>query len=288
MSSAPTDQVPEPESREPESPPPKPSDDMPPLSAAHKRSRMKKVLTPVVLAVLGLVLLVTAFILYPSTPEAPSPPYSRLWLTTTFPTSYIIYKVFQVSLGTAEIRILVQLPPGATGPPVGAPAGHVSVSPPFGIYFRDCPAPACTVYSHSYSEWTVPLAFRTNGAASVRFFVEAHNFGLTYNGVTASAAIPEVIYQGPVKTQVYLLAGYPIPSAPSYDWSSFPTAATNHSNALWQEALINGDTAGRTAVGLNHAGQSGVDNETFFAGALLGLAGGAILAAVQEALHPGD
>lgn len=233
-------------------------------------------------------LLLTAFMLYPSTTEAPSPPYSRLWLTTTFPISYIIYKVFQVSPGTAEIRVLVQLRPGVTGSPGGAPTAHVSVSPPFGIFFRDCPAPACTVFSQSYSEWTVPLDFRTSEAATANFFVEAHNFGLSYNGVTASAAIPEVIYQGPTKTQVYLLAGYPIPSAPSYDWSSFPTAATNNSNALWQEALTNGDTAGRTAVGLNHAGQSSVDNKTFFAGALLGLAGGAILSAVQEALHPGD
>jgi hypothetical protein len=41
-------------------------------------------------------------------------------------------------------------------------------------------------------------------------------------------------------------------------------------------------------VGLNHSAQTRDDIKIFIAGALLGIAGGAIIAAVQEAMHLGD
>jgi hypothetical protein len=49
-----------------------------------------------------------------------------------------------------------------------------------------------------------------------------------------------------------------------------------------------GITSGRIATGVNHLAQAADDHRTFFAGALLGLAGGALLSAVQEALHARD
>ena len=52
--------------------------------------------------------------------------------------------------------------------------------------------------------------------------------------------------------------------------------------------MTGGRIPGRAAVGINHAEQTTDDNKTFVAGALIGLAGGALLSAVQEALHAND
>jgi hypothetical protein len=80
----------------------------------------------------------------------------------------------------------------------------------------------------------------------------------------------------------------------SYDWSSDPPATLSNSGAAWTEAALPGriydcgERAGRVASGINHTAQANDDTKTFIAGALLGLAGGALLSAVQDALHASD
>jgi hypothetical protein len=291
MSGMPTSQVPEPGSPLAESPPPGPPDDPPP-PAEHKRSRRKKILTPLVLTALGMLLFLLVIIFYPSAvTEVRTPLYSRLGLETKFPVALIALTVIQVSPGIAEMKISVELPVGTTAPPPGPPAALV-VAPALGTAFRDCPAPFCLTVPGPVpgSAWGVTLAFRSAGGspgkATADFFVKARSFGVAYNGITASAAIPEFIYRGP-GTPMFLV-GYGIPSAASYDWSSFPTAAVNNHTASWQEDLTSVDSPGRAAVGINPAGQANHDNKTFIAGALVGLAGAAILSAIQEALHASD
>ena len=175
-----------------------------------------------------------------------------------------------------ELRLAGNLPHG------GAVAG-LSVGLPRGTNFV-CSSSTCKEDSQS-----VGLAFKRDGEAiiaSAEFFVEARSFGVEYNDVTASAAIPEVVYDGPGTP--LLIVSYQIPSASSYDWSSYPASSVDKSGAVWQQALIHGDTVGRVTVGTNYAAQANDDTRTFIAGALLGLAGGALLSAVQEALHAGD
>jgi hypothetical protein len=122
--------------------------------------------------------------------------------------------------------------------------------------------------------------------------VQAHHFGVTSDGVTAAAAIPEITFTG--SKGAGLIAAYRIQSASSYDWSSYPPFTLTNSGAVWHEAVLPGsiynpaDTAGRVASGINHTAQANNDTKTFIAGALLGLAGGALLSAVQEALHASD
>lgn len=120
--------------------------------------------------------------------------------------------------------------------------------------------------------------------------MKAHSFGVTFNGINASASNPEILYQGIGKGTgtPLLFVVYHFPSASSYDWSSYPALWASKSAAAWQEAVNHGDTATRTAVDIDHARRASDNNKTFFAGALLGLAGGAILSAVQEALHARD
>jgi hypothetical protein len=108
------------------------------------------------------------------------------------------------------------------------------------------------------------------------------------NGVTASAVIPEVTYNGPPWPGASLLTYYKIPSAASYDWSSFQPQGFTHGHVVWAENLSGSDTQSRVAVGINHATQTHDDFMIFLAGAVVALAGAAILAAVQEALHARD
>ena len=84
-------------------------------------------------------------------------------------------------------------------------------------------------------------------------FVKAHDFGETYNGVNASVALPQVQYNGPGSPGIAIQ--YHIPSASSYDWSSFQTLFANDSYAVWPEQLTNGFVAGRDADGINFTNQ---------------------------------
>ena len=291
MSGVPTSQVPQPENPLAHSPPPRPPDSGPPSPGEHKRSTLKKILTPLVLAAVGLLLFLLVIIFYPSAvTDVRTPSYSRLALETKFPVAIIGLSVIQVSADIAEMKISVELPVGTTGE-AGATAALV-VSPALGTAFRDCPARSCVSVRGPLTaeEWGESLVFSSvDGApakATADFFVKARHFGVASNGITASAAIPEFIYQGP-GTPMFLI-GYNIPAAASYDWSSFPTAAVSSHTASWQEDLTTADTPGRAAVGINPAGQANHDNKTFIAGALVGLAGAAILSAIQEALHAGN
>lgn len=267
-----------------------------PDDRSRNRSLLKKILVPVVLAVIGLALLLGAFLLYPTQGQLPTPPFATLYLNVTFPTPDIIYTVNQVSSSTAKITIEVELPSGTLRPPAGARA-DLLIAPPFGTDFSTCPSSFChsSTGSTEYIQiWALPLSFKTVkgqygsfGAAFVDVFVKAQSFGETSNGVTAAAAIPQIFCNDCVDT--VLEAQYNIPSASNYDWSSFPTQFANGTYARWNEQVnADGVTDGKAAVGVDHANQANDDNKTFIAGALLGLAGGALLSAVQEALHVND
>jgi hypothetical protein len=288
MSEVHNPQSPLPADREPgdldhENRPNDPAADPPHSSGEHKRPRWRRFWTPIALTILGLGLFAFALFLYPSEPtEAPTPAYSRLGLAATFPINDIVYDVYQISPVVAKIQVTAFTSENTLRLPAAKRNAVLIFSPPPGINFRNCSSPGCTE-SAPYAQWSVRLTFNASDSASADFFVKASSFGVAGNGLTASAAIPDVILQDP-KTSV-LLAGYEISNASSYDWSAFPTNRVGKSYALWQEALADGDTPGRAAVGINYARQSSDSNKTFFAGALLGLAGAAILSAVQETLN---
>jgi hypothetical protein len=258
------------------------------LAAKGKRSGLGAFLMPFGLVVLGLALLVAAFVLYPQTTELPTPPYSNLQVATTFHIFIISYAVYPTSPTMAAVTISVSLPAGTKQPPARALPARLTVAPPPGVTFWHCHAQTCTRPQGKpiRGTWSEALAFNSTGQATDRFFVKASNFGVTSNGVTAAAAIPGVYYLGPGRP--ILLTGYRLQSAASYDWSSFETQYATRHAAVWYEPLTNGYTPGRAAVGIDHAAQSHDDFIIFLAGALIALGGGAILAGILEALHVSD
>jgi hypothetical protein len=170
-------------------------------------------------------------------------------------------------------------------PKVVSRTARLTFALPPGTQFLHCVSPACKHILVSF--WTENLTFGPGiTRKTVSYSVKAQTFGVAFNGVNAFAAIPTVSYAGAGTSELIIL--YQIPSASNYDWSSYPAFLTTKSSASWQIPLVRGATAGRIATGINHVSQTSNDNRTFFAGALLGLAGGAILSAVQEALHAND
>jgi hypothetical protein len=238
-----------------------------------------KIITPLVLFGLGVVLLVLAVVLYRSaaTTEVPGPAVPLVGFNSNFAIGDIGYVVTRASSGRTLVTIEMQRDPRGRVPRL-KPTVYVTLIA--GTLHK--PAPPVT-FGHSR------FAQR-----SVHFTVNVADFGMSFNGITASAAIPKIGYLGPGTPDLYVR--YPIPSASSYDWSSLPTLRVTNSYAEWETATANtpagvqaeASTPGQIAVGINHARQATDTDKTFAAGALLGLAGGAILSAVQEALHARD
>lgn len=246
----------------------------------------RKILVPAVLAALGLVLLLIAVVLYPSQAQQPAPAYPFLRVIAGFPVQVIEYRPVQLTPATAEIKVKLALPLGTQAPPPGAPKAQVVVAPPFGVRFISCQAGCQRARRGPGEVWIRSLDFRPapeGGQASTEFLVRARHLGVTVNGVTAAAALPDVTYQGPGTPR--LVSSFVIPSGSSYDWSSVPEAAASRAGVVFQQAIIAGQAPGRDAVGISHTAQAAQNDRTFVAGVLLGLAGGALLGAVQEALH---
>jgi hypothetical protein len=177
----------------------------------------------------------------------------------------------------------LDLPVGTPAPPTNAQAASLGVLLPPGITFHDCPTNCYNGPPQAFSPRI--LAFRA-GQASADFFVNAPNFGTAFNGTDAAAAMPEVDYHGPGAPKMNVF--YNIPSAGSYDWSSFPAVSASNGTAFWKVDLSNGDTAARVAFGINAGAQANHGTKVFIAGAIFGLAGAGILSAIQELLHIRD
>jgi hypothetical protein len=130
---------------------------------------------------------------------------------------------------------------------------------PPGVGFQSCPKPDCFTLGGS-EDYSLAGSFGKLGLISTFYF--AGNMRVTDS--------------------------INVPSADSYDWSSFPTSSASSNGASWEEQLVNGEASARVAVGINHSAQVNDDHRNFLAGAIIGIAGGALLGAVQEGLHAND
>jgi len=254
-----------------------------------------KVLIPLVLFTLGVLLaLVGYFVVYPS-PETgiPAPSYSHITIETSVPIESIgvgIDKIDGATGSVGKINVAVFLPDGASIPTARAEE-NITLQLPSGADFYNCPDCINSIpYIPIESSTTERLIFKKWFSllrANVSFQVKPSDFGESFDGINAYVAIPEITLKGPRLGQLpFVSTGFSIPSASSYDWSSFRPQNTDNSTVIWEGLLPNSDdTPGRTTVGIDHTRESSDSTLSFFAGALIGLAGAAILSAAQEALH---
>jgi len=272
------------------------------VAASHdgrpqRRVMRKKILLPIILAVIGGVLSIIAIALYPRPKDFPTPFYSSIEIKSAFEINYIEYRVIPVHRSLTEITLRIILAPGVKYPPPKAPAPLLNLDLPPGVAFQACPVGSCGTYQASNTHyWVGYLHFKPQvrydvmgitGAAFIRLFVKADHFGYAFNAVTAAAAMPEVNYFG--KGSPLLEAEYDqVPSPNRYDWSAFQPSFSDNTRIAWAETVTNTAVQGRVSVGVNHANQAKDNTNTFIAGALIGLAGGALLSAVQEAFRAHD
>jgi hypothetical protein len=246
-----------------------------------------------ILLAIGAGLAVWAKLIYPSPDTGiSSPAYSSLAISATAPVGHVTYSVRQVSLDVARLQVSVSSSPFPSAQVSRAKAILAMALPPR-FQFMYCPPRYCTNFSNGYaSTYSQSLVFGT-GTTSRTFWVRSRKFGVNFDPVFGYAAIPQVYYQtselaaSAVLTVPTLQVIYRHRSASAYDWSSFPPATRSNSSIGWQEALANGETAGRIAAGVSHKRQAQDANSTFLAGLFAGFAGGAILAGLQGLLAAG-
>ena len=260
---------------------------------AQKRWWRRKSLKPAALAVIGVLSALGAFALYSSPSEPSAPSIATIQLKSTLSIAAILYDVTQsqVSPSIAKVTIYVQLPSDVVHAPAKAPPANLWLEAPAGISFKTCPADACRLDpNESQYIWSQALDFKyedfdsNSGEAIATFFVKARNFGYASNDTNASAAIPRVVFLGPGSVTPILYAEYNVTSAVGYDWSTFQPELTNASEIRWDEPVTGGATQGIVTAGINQASQARDNIKTFLAGAFIGVAGGALVAALQETL----
>jgi len=276
-----------------DSPPAEPQGELAGSSADEqdgKKPLWKILVTPVVLVLLGIALLPVALALYPSPAQTSDPAYARLSVLTNERILFIDFTVVQVkpALAKIEIEVVRPVPSPTTSAPAPTPApvpfANLIFSPPIGTRFPSCHEPVCKQVQPPFLAftWTVRLTFNAKGQAFDYFFVKAKSFGVSDNGVNALAVLPEVFYQGYGTPEI--LVFYHIPSVASFDWSALTPAVYTTSNIGWSEPVAGEDTPPRVAVGINQSEQSSQNHLAFIAGALIGVAGGAVLSGIQEGL----
>lgn len=267
--------------------------------AKRRRRPPKKVSIPVVFAVVGVGLILGALWLYylSSPGQLSAPSFATVQLASTFPVAEIRYDASSSPSAPAitKITIYVQLPSNVLNTPTGASA-VLYLEAPSGISFESCPRSACRFDPNEdayTSSQTLNFIYEdtddNSGEAIATFFVKTGSFGYVNNDIDASAAIPRVIFLGQASVTPEFYIDYDNVAAPDdYDWSAPSPQLKNASEIRWDEPVSGGAAPGGVAVGINSANESWDSYKIFIAGALLGLAGGALLLALQEALHAND
>jgi len=259
-----------------------------PTSGVHRRSRWRKLLIPLIFFVVAIGLGIFTFsVVYPSAETGiPEPYYSTMTMDTSAPIYSVGVAIEQKTPTTAAVGISIELVHSASARPE---SGSVLLILPTGITFNCDPHADCHNYTSVAPSVEIERLRFKSGYAFCAFFINRHNFSVNFDDINAYAAIPGVILhlKGSGSENPLMAVGFHIPAAASYDWSSFPSRERG-SNIDWIEPLVKGETPGRVIDGTNHARQKTDANLTFLAGALIGIAGAALLIGFQEAMHVSD
>lgn len=257
------------------------------VSADKERQRsslLKKISVPrtfwtsIAMIFAGLIILPISLSLLPDTADVSSPSPLSFTIESPKPILELDYTAQRVSSGSM-IRLYLWTQPK------NVPAlnrNHATIQ----IDFTQREIfPVFTPRSRLPSLDQVSVTFDRHGLATKSYLVPGHNLVEAHNNLEEVVSIPQIQYIGPGQPLVRF-AYHNLPSASSYDWSSFPPAYMTNDNWIrWDGSLVNGAWASRTVTGLDHTNQQNADHNTFLAGALVGVAGAALVGAFQEFLH---
>ncbi|MGO8725601.1 MAG: hypothetical protein ACLPN6_25885 [Streptosporangiaceae bacterium] len=266
----------------------------PPPSLLSRISKHKKFFVPVILALIGVGILPVALLVFPSDYQPPTPLTSLVSIATNAPVGSMTYEVVSKGDSRYLLTILLQASVAVTS---SDNVARVEVYLPYGYKFGSCigPVSVCAAktvsgvsagrerYPGTVRLWSIGFPSATNEAV-LSIFVQGKDFGYSSNDVTETAAMPQVIFNHPINFPLSVIyENLAVPE--NYDWSSFPPSTETGTYVGWLEQLVAGEEPARVAVGVDHGAQSRDDRDTFLAGALVGVAGAALIGAVQEVIH---
>lgn len=182
--------------------------------------------------------------------------------------------------GVLDIRIDFNVANYAKGKTIG-----LYVYFPSGSEILRCPK-SCNAEQNSAGSWSGNLVVQPgghpapDGFAGSEFIVRGTNLGYTANGLNALAVSPDVFFSKPPRNTPRFSVEYVFPAADNYDWSNSPYVQAGA--VSWEEVVANGYAPQVSEDGVNQTTQNFDSLRTFLAGALVALAGSALLAAFQE------
>jgi hypothetical protein len=136
---------------------------------------------------------------------------------------------------------------------------------------------------------TEPIIIEVDGRNRLyTMTIDDPRFGFASNGESAVAILPTVAGTG-LGTPTFDV-GYNIPKADKYEWSIPPQVGSKPDFAYWPEGPANVSNSesvvqSTEVTGTDNQAQTQDNHDAFISGILLGVAGGAAIAAIQEGLH---
>jgi hypothetical protein len=160
-----------------------------------------------------------------------------------------------------------------------------SLQIPHEARFLKCNPPSCTnkPYYPVYKGTLMYYGGHPTSTATTAVQVNAPTLSSDANGEEAVAVMPSLHYKG--KGGPSLGISMDLAGANKYDWSQLPPSDTNKYGASWLEPLVNGQVEARIVSGANADALQNVSTRNFQVGLAIGIAGGALISAIQEALH---
>jgi hypothetical protein len=170
--------------------------------------------------------------------------------------------------------------------------GSITLYTP-GRFQTNCPAgvrcyEATAGPAFPLATWII-FPLNLNNGQLTQYTVQLHGpqFAFAANATAATVQLPYVVQYPNTSATTVITMYYEIPGVRSYDWST-PPYLTYNDWGLWVQDLSPSspeNQPGAEITGTNRDRQAQDNRDTFISGVLLGVAGGAIVAVVQEGLH---
>jgi hypothetical protein len=264
------------------------------VSSAGNHPRRRRMPIPLILAIIGLALLPLAAWLLPGTDQQLAPQQAFVSITSDVPIQTALYQVdnegpslylliinLQASVypdpANDHMELKVLLPPGLQFKPCSSPNSQCIGNPILSADSSQGPGVQATWQNLGFNH---PYEY-----AEAQIMVQGQDFGYATNRTEESVSLPELYINHGSDNFPLSVTYWGLPSPQKYDWSSRPPSEETRSYSIWTEEVAGGYQPPEMAVGVDHSAQDQESTDTFLAGAIVGVAGAALIGALQEFLH---
>jgi hypothetical protein len=228
----------------------------------------------------GVVASASSYAIRPDRADVIGPAFSSVLVESEAPIAILDFEVHRDEPDTSTVFISAKVFTGGSGAP---PDGSIFFTFPRDAEPAECVEPRPCLHLKDSYFWTAALKYDDLGSATVTIPVRGERYAFDDNGVSAAAALPEVEYQGNPDSQLNVKYAMDDPSA--YDWTGIPPSVLRPGFIVWTEQVDDGRVDPQVVTGLDRTAANRDRSSEFLAGALIGVAGGAVVGALQEALN---